>query len=155
MNGFLGEYEIAMDAKGRFLVPSGFRKQLPEGQDVQFVVNRGSEKCLNLYTMEEWDRLTSKLSQLNDFNPKVQLLKRLLLNGASVLELDGAGRILLPKTLQQYASLKKGLVFSANINKVEIWDKDSYYNHLQEHSQDLGRLSEDVFGNEFMDPFQS
>lgn len=154
MNGFLGEYEIAMDAKGRFLVPSGFRKQLPEDQNLQFVINRGSEKCLNLYTVQEWDKITGKLSKLNDFVPKVQLLKRLMLNGASVLEPDSAGRLLLPKSLQQYALLKKELVFSANINKVEIWDKDNYYNHLQEHSQELGALSSEVFGDNFIDPFQ-
>lgn len=154
MLGFLGEYEVAIDAKGRLMMPSGFRKQLPEDQNLQFVVNRGFEKCLNLYTMQEWDKLTGKLSKLNDFNPKVQMLKRLMLNGASVLEPDGAGRILLPKSLQQYASLKKGLVFSANINKVEIWDKDSYYDHLKEHSNDLAALSAEVFGNDYIDPFQ-
>lgn len=154
MVGFLGEYEIAMDAKGRFLMPSGFRKQLPEDQNLQFVINRGSEKCLNLYTIQEWDKITVRLARLNDFIPKVQMMKRLMLNGASVLEPDSAGRILLPKSLQLYASLKKELVFSANINKVEIWDKDSYYNHLQEHSHELGDLSNEVFGNEYLDPFQ-
>ncbi|HET8573450.1 MAG TPA: division/cell wall cluster transcriptional repressor MraZ [Edaphocola sp.] len=154
MQGFLGEYEVAMDAKGRFLVPSGFRKQLPDGEGGQFVINRGMEACLNLYTISEWDKLTGKLSRLNDFNPKVQLLKRLMLNGASVLELDSAGRLLLPKALQQHASLQKELVFSANINKVEIWDKDSYYQHLKANSLDLGKLSAEVFGNEFIDPFQ-
>lgn len=154
MMGFLGEYEVAMDAKGRLMMPSGFRKQLPEDQSLQFVVNRGFEKCLNLYPIPEWEKLTARLSQLNDLHPKVQMFKRLMLNGASVLECDNSGRILLPKSLQQYASLKKELVFSANINKVEIWDKDSYYNHLQEHSNELGALSMEVFGNDFMDPFK-
>ena len=154
MAGFLGEYEVAMDAKGRFLMPSGFRKQLPEDGELRFVLNRGTDKCLNLYTTAEWDRLTHKLSRLNDFNPKVQLLKRLMLNGASFAELDSAGRILVPRTLQAFADLKKDLVFSANINKVEIWDKDTYYNHLKAHSGDLGSLSAEVFGNDFMDPFQ-
>lgn len=154
MAGFLGEYEVAIDAKGRFIVPVGFRKQLSKGQGTQFVINRGVDKCLNLYAISEWDRLTGKLTRLNDFNPKVQLLKRLMLNGATIVEPDKTGRILLPKPLQQYASLSKELVFSANINKVEIWDKDSYYNHLQEHSKDLGQLSSDVFGDEFIDPFE-
>ena len=154
MQGFLGEYEVAMDAKGRFLVPSGFRKQLPEGEGAQFVINRGMDACLNLYTISEWDKLTERLSRLNDFLPKVQLFKRLILGGASVLEPDSAGRLLLPKALQQYASLQKELVFSANINKVEIWDKDSYYQHLKAHSLDLAKLSAEVFGDDFIDPFQ-
>lgn len=154
MAGFLGEYEVAMDTKGRFLMPSGFRKQLPEAAGMRFVINRGMDKCLNLYTVEEWDRLTNKLTRLNDFNPKVQLLKRLILNGATIIELDTAGRALLPKALQAFAGLKKELVFSANINKVEIWDKDTYYEHLNEHAGDLSMLSAEVFGTDFLDPFE-
>lgn len=154
MNFFLGEYEINMDTKGRFMLPSGFRKQLPEGADARFVVNRGADKYLNLYTMEEWEKMTQKLMRLNDLNPKVLLLKRLLLNGAGILETDSAGRLLLPKSLQEHADLKKELVFSAKINRVEIWDKDSYYSHLDLHSLNLAKLSEEVFGDDFIDPFQ-
>jgi len=154
MTGFLGEYEINMDVKGRFMMPAGFRKQLPKDYGSQFVINRGTAQCLNLYTIQEWEKLTTKLTELNDFLPKVQLFKRLMLSGASVLDLDSAGRLLLPKSLQEYASLKKELVFSANINKVEIWDRANYYQHLQKHSHDLGQLSIDVFGDKFIDPFQ-
>ncbi len=64
MTGFLGEYEVAMDAKGRFLMPSGFRKQLPEGEEMRFVVSRGLENFLTLYTMQDWDAFTAKLSRI-------------------------------------------------------------------------------------------
>jgi MraZ protein len=77
-----------------------------------------------------------------------------MLNGATIIELDTAGRALLPKALQAFAGLKKELVFSANINKVEIWDKDTYYEHLNEHVGDLSNLSSEVFGSDFLDPFQ-
>lgn len=154
MIGFLGEYEISLDPKGRFLVPSAFRKQLPEGEIDQFVINRGAGEFLNLYTIKEWDKITDKLVKLNDFNPKVQLLKRLMLDGATLVEPDSANRILLPKAMQQFASLSKNLIFSAKINKVEIWDQDKYYRHIEEHKMDLSSLSGDIFGNDFLDPFQ-
>lgn len=143
-----------MDTKGRFLMPSGFRKQLPENSEMKFVVNRGLEKCITLYTMDSWSVISGKLMKLNDFNVKVQKLKRLLLNGANIVELDSAGRMLIPKSLQEFAGLRKELVFSAQGNKVEIWDKETYYNYINSNSADLGTLSEEVFGDDFIDPFQ-
>jgi len=154
MAGFLGEYEIAMDAKGRFLMPAAFRKQLSEGAGESFVVNRGMETCLTLYAKDGWDKISSKLDKLNDFNQKVQRFKRLFLSGAVPVELDTAGRILLPKPLQEYAGLKKDLVFAAQGNKVEIWDKDTYYEYLRKHADDFSGLADEVLGGDFMDPFQ-
>src|SRR5690606_34864217 len=97
--------------------------------------------------------MTERLKKLNDFNPKVQLLKRLMLNGASVTELDTAGRLLLPKALQAFGGLRKELVFSAKINKVEIWDKDTYYDYMEQHAAQLSDLATEVFGDGFVDPF--
>ncbi|MCO6496469.1 MAG: division/cell wall cluster transcriptional repressor MraZ [Chitinophagaceae bacterium] len=125
MAGFIGEYEARLDAKGRFLLPSGFRKQMPETV-APFVLNRGFEKCLSLYTEESWGPLFEKLSQLNDFDPKVRQFKRYFLNGATQVELDTAGRILLPKNLMEYAGLEKDIVLVSAIDKIEIWDKEKY-----------------------------
>ncbi len=155
MTGLLGEYEVAMDAKGRFLVPSGFRKQLPEGASLRFVIQRTIDtKSLSMYTIEQWAVINEKLSKLNNFNPKVQQFKRLYLNGATIVELDAAGRMLIPKTLQEFATLKKELVFAGQGDKVEIWDKDKYYEYYQQFGGDLSSLSAEVFGNDVLDPFQ-
>ena len=70
MIGFLGEYEATLDSKGRFLLPAGFKKQLPEEGPTQFVVNRGFEKCLSLYPIKSWEPIFTRISQLNDLNPK-------------------------------------------------------------------------------------
>ena len=59
--GFLGEYEVLIDAKNRFLVPAGFRKQLPEGAEDRFVINRGFENCLTVYTIESWSKLSEQI----------------------------------------------------------------------------------------------
>ncbi len=98
MIGFLGEYEATLDAKGRFLLPAGFKKQLPEEDGARFVINRGFEKCLSLYPMKSWEPIFNEISKLNDFDPKVREFRRYFLNGATVMELDSAGRLLFPET---------------------------------------------------------
>ncbi|RYD88180.1 MAG: division/cell wall cluster transcriptional repressor MraZ, partial [Sphingobacteriales bacterium] len=120
---FLGEYEATLDAKGRFLLPAGFKRQLPEGEATRFVLNRGFEKCLTLYPMQSWKPLYDQISTLNDFDPKVREFRRYFLNGAVEVEPDTAGRILVPKNLAEYANLGKDLVLAAAVNKIEIWDK--------------------------------
>ncbi|QOR75162.1 MAG: division/cell wall cluster transcriptional repressor MraZ [Thermoflavifilum sp.] len=126
MTGFLGEYEATLDAKGRFLLPTGFRKQLGEGDSHQFVLNRGFEKCLSLYPMSEWMPLFEQLKKLNDFDPQVRAFKRYFLAGATLVELDSASRILLPRHLMEYAGLTRDIILAANTNKIEIWDKQKY-----------------------------
>lgn len=155
MMGFIGEYEVAIDAKGRFLLPSGFRKQLPDGAAGNFVVNRGFENCLALYPVESWNALSEKLNKLNDFNPKVREFKRLFLNGATMVELDSAGRLLLPKPLQEYAGIKKDMVFSAQGNKVELWDKETYYEYIRKSAANFSDLAAEVAGGDFFNPFES
>ena len=126
MISFLGEYDATIDAKGRFLLPAGLKKQLPEDDSAQFVINRGFEKCLTLYPLQSWNPLFSKISKLNDFNPKVREFRRYFLNGATQVETDTANRILLPKNLLEHAGLKKDIVLVSALNKIEIWDKQQY-----------------------------
>ncbi|MBX2888613.1 MAG: division/cell wall cluster transcriptional repressor MraZ [Ferruginibacter sp.] len=125
MVSFIGEYESTIDAKGRFLMPAGFKKQLPE-EDLSFVVNRGFEKCLTLYPTQSWTPIFKKISNLNDFDPKVREFRRYFFNGAVAVELDSAGRLLLPKNLFAHAELEKDIVLVAAVNKIEIWDKNLY-----------------------------
>lgn len=154
MSSLLGEYEVSMDAKGRFLVPAAFRKQLPEGADASFIISRGMDGVVSLYTKESWEIFTAKLDKLNEFNPKTLRISRILRGGASLVELDSAGRMLVPKPLQEYAGLKKDLVFSAQGNKVEIWDKDTYYKYINPVDENLSDMLNDVFGDTALDPFQ-
>ena len=126
MIGFLGEYEATLDLKGRFLLPAGFKKQLPQESATQFVLNRGFEKCLTLYPIQSWEPIFSEISKLNDFDPKVREFRRYFLNGATQVELDSAGRLLLPKNLSEHAGLEKDIVLVSAVNKIEIWDKSKY-----------------------------
>lgn len=130
MTGFLGEYEATIDAKGRFLLPAGFKKQLQQDGAAQFVINRGFEKCLTIYPIQSWEPIFSEISKLNDFDPKVRGFRRYFLNGATEVELDSAGRMLLPKNLMAHASLEKDIVLVSAVNKIEVWDKATYEQYM-------------------------
>src|SRR6218665_1567146 len=122
---FLGEYEATLDAKGRFLFPTGFKRQIPEGETGSFFINRGFERCLTLYPMKNLEPIFEEMSRKNDFDAKVREFRRYFLNGVTV-DADSAGRLLLPKNLMEYAGLQKDIVLLSAIDKIEIWDKDKY-----------------------------
>ena len=140
MASIYGEYRVSMDAKGRLMVPADFRKQLPEADTVSYVLKRGMDKCLSLFVASEWEKLSQQLDGMSAFNPKVQKFKRLFLDGIIIVDVDSAGRILIPKPLQEHAGLGKEIVFWAQGNKVEIWDrasKDAYIAAEQDDEEDL------------------
>jgi MraZ protein len=147
MTGFLGEYEATLDAKGRFLLPAGFKRQLPEEEISRFVINRGFEKCLALYPMMTWEPLFTKVNGLNEFDPKQREFRRAFLNGATYVEPDTAGRILLPPNLKLYAGLGKDIVLMATGDKIEIWDSNKYKQFFDTISSDaLSDLGNKVLG---------
>jgi MraZ protein len=145
MTGFLGEYEATLDLKGRFLLPAGFKKQLPEEGSTVFVINRGFEKCLTLYPLKTWQPIFERISKLNDFQPKVREFRRYFLNGATHLELDSAGRLLIPANLKEHAGLEKDIILASAVNKIEIWDKGKYQQFFESFSPDtFSDLAEQV-----------
>lgn len=145
MIGFLGEYEITLDPKGRFLLPAAFKKQVPEEWGNQYVISRGIEPCLTLCPMKTWETIVADIADLNDFDPKVRLFQRYFLNGASNVELDSAGRILIPQTLKAYAGLEKEVVMVARLKKIEIWDKVKYQQFFENFSPDtFSSLADEV-----------
>jgi MraZ protein len=149
MIGFLGEFEATLDAKGRFLLPAGFKKQLPDEESSRFVINRGFELCLSLYPMQSWEPLFSEISKLNDFDPKVREFRRFFLNGATIVEPDSAGRILLPQNLKDHAGLQKDIVLVAAVNKIEIWDSNKYRKLFDSFSaDDFSNLARSVMAKE-------
>lgn len=143
---FIGEYEAKLDAKGRVLLPSGLKRQIPNEAQDTLVINRGLDKCLALFTRASWERELVKLDQLSNFNPQHRKLKRLFQNGATILTIDKAGRILIPKRLQLYANIKSELVFSSFDNKIELWDKKEFDRQQEISPEDLSDLADEVMG---------
>lgn len=104
--------------------------------------------------MDVWNVIFDKVSRLNDFKPEVREFKRLFLNGASIVELDSADRMLVSKPLLEYAGIeiKSDAVLAAQGNKLELWDKVTYYNYLKQNSGGFSKLAAQV-ANDFGNPF--
>lgn len=144
MQSLLGEYEATVDPKGRFLLPAGLKKQLPEGSNT-FVLNRGFEKCLSLYPKSSWEPIVEQIAGLNQFDPKVREFRRHFLAGATEVELDTAGRMLLPPTLKEFAALGKDIILVGALDKVEIWDAGRYKKFFEDVSPEgFALLAADV-----------
>ena len=146
MTNFIGEFDCKLDAKGRLMLPSGLRKQLSPEANESFVVNRGFERCLVLYPKNDWDRISTEVNQLNQYVKKNRDFIRYFYRGATELSLDGTGRILLPKRLQEYGAFQKEVVLFAYADRIEIWDRDAYEGLLTDEPEDFANLAEEVMG---------
>lgn len=146
MFNLLGEYDCKVDAKGRFLFPSGLKKQLEQVLEKGFVVNRNlHQSCLVLYPLSEWEVVSKKLNSLNRLIKKNDVFVRRVMGGATPVSLDGAGRMLLPKPLTDYAGIAKELKVVGSGNVVELWAFDKHKAAMNE-DLDMEMLAENVFG---------
>jgi MraZ protein len=147
MSNFIGEFICKIDAKGRVVLPSGLKKQVSPEAKEKFVVNRGFEKHLVLYPMNEWNTISAEVNKLNLYVKKNRDFVRKFMNGATDLELDNVGRFLLPKRLTEYAGIDNEVVLFAYANRVEIWAKSEYEKLMKDDTEDFASLAEDVMGN--------
>ncbi len=146
MAGLVGEYECKLDAKGRFLFPSGLRKQLSPEANELFMMNKGFENCLTLYPQNEWDKVSLRLSKLNLFKPKNRMFYRLFHQGAKQLGLDNAGRVLVPADLMKRIDLSREVMLTAYNDRIEIWSKAEYLSTMDDNMVDFADLADEVMG---------
>jgi MraZ protein len=147
MAGLVGEYEVKLDNKGRFLFPSGLRKQLSPAAQENFMLNKGFEDCLTLYPMNEWEKLSEKLSKMNLFKPKNRMFYRLFHQGAKAMSLDGVGRMLIPVAHMERVGLEKDVMLIAYNDRIEIWDKTKYFELIEGNITDFADLADEVMGD--------
>jgi len=145
---FIGEYEVRVDDKGRIMIPAGLRRQLPPDMQDRFVLNRGLENCVSMTPYTEWQKESEKVNKLNSYKKKVREYQRFFSRGATDVTLDAAGRMLIPKFLQEWASLGKEVVIATYGGKIEIWAKDKFNIPTAEESERYADLAEDIFGDE-------
>ncbi|MDY8136477.1 division/cell wall cluster transcriptional repressor MraZ [Aquimarina sp. 2201CG5-10] len=147
MVNLIGTYECKADAKGRLMMPVAFKKQLSPVLQDGFVLKRAVfQSCLELYPMEEWNLLMQKINKLNRFKKKNNDFIRRFTAGVKIVEIDAAGRLLIPKDLISFAGITKELVLSSAVNIIEIWDKDQYEKAIDDAAVDFGDLAEEVMG---------
>lgn len=146
MNSLIGTYECKVDAKGRLMLPAALKKQL-KGAAPVFVLKRAVfQPCLELYPIEEWNKMMEKVNGLNRFVKKNNDFIRRFTAGVKMLDIDANGRILIPKDLVGFAKIDKEIVLSSAINIVEIWDKDLYEQAIENATDDFAELAEEVMG---------
>ncbi|HEX7367010.1 MAG TPA: division/cell wall cluster transcriptional repressor MraZ, partial [Pelobium sp.] len=100
-----------------------------------------------IYTKAEWDKITTQLAQLNPFEKKTREFIRYFTRGATVLSLDAAGRVLLPKPLLEYAGISNEVVLSCQFDKIEVWAKETYDAQMDDEPENFANLAEEVMGN--------
>ena len=131
------------------MFPSALKKQLKNVMSDGFVIKRSVfNKCLEIHPMSEWNKVVNQVNRLNRFVKKNNDFIRSYMSGLRVVEIDGAGRFLIPKDLYLFADLHKELVLSSSVNMIEIWDKDKYEDSVAKTLVDFGNLAEDVMGNQ-------
>ena len=118
---FIGEYNHTIDVKGRLIVPTKFREQLGEA----FVIAKGNDGCLAIYTNEDWETFMKKIQAL-PANKDIRTYVRTIVGSALPVETDKQGRILVPGNLREYAGLDKDVVLAGVIDKIEVWDKERW-----------------------------
>ena len=139
---FMGEYNHTIDTKGRLIVPSKFREQLGD----EFVVTKGLDGCLFVYSNEEWQRIEKSFKEKPLTSKDARKFMRFFFAGAASCEVDKQGRILLPANLREYAGIDKDVVSVGVLSRVEIWSKERWQDsgdyedmdEIAEHMAELG-----------------
>jgi len=137
----MGEFHVRMDEKGRLIIPSKFRSELGDS----FVITRGLDKCLFVYSNAEWEKLANKLSTLPFTKKDARNFSRFLLSGATVCEFDKQGRINITSPLVGYAGLNKTCVIIGVNDRLEIWDEEVFNNFLTENEENFSEMAENLF----------
>ena len=138
---FMGEYHHTIDDKGRLIVPSKLRDELGES----FIITRGIDENIYVYTTKDWEVLVSKLKELPFTMKDARTFNRFMLSGATVCVFDKQGRVNIPSSLAEYASLKKECVIIGVNDRLEIWSRDAWDKNLRESLESLSDIAEHLF----------
>ena len=123
---FRGVTQLALDAKGRLAIPGKHRAALAGSADSPertLIVTADPSRCLLVYPRATWEPIQARLMALSSFNEQIRGLQRLLVGHADEVDMDGAGRILVPPALRQYAGLDHRVVLVGQGSKFELWDE--------------------------------
>jgi len=148
MYTFLGDYVCKVDPKGRFILPSGFRKPLSELSDGMLIVKKDIyENCLVMYTEMEWKRQVAIIREkLNPYNREHSRFLRNFYRGAAEVAPDNNGRVNIPKKLLDLINVKSTVVITGVDNKIEVWAEENYLSGELD-SLDFADQASELLGN--------
>ncbi len=141
---FMGEYHHNIDDKNRLVIPSNYRCSLGE----TFIVTRGLEKCLYIYTTEEWQKIVDKLNSLPFTKKDARVFIRSFFSAAANCNLDRQGRINITSQQAIYADLSKECVIIGANDRIEIWSKENWNKFNDEYAESLETVAENLFNGE-------
>ncbi len=137
----LGEYHHNIDDKGRLVIPTKYREELGD----EFIITRGIERCLYVYSKIEWEKLVAKLNTLPFTKKDARTFMRSFFSGATVCEFDKSGRINVTSPLVSYAGLTKECVIIGVNDRLEIWSEDAFNQFMSDNSEQLEDIAEHLF----------
>ena len=140
----MGEYHHRIDEKNRLIIPSKFRNELGE----KFVITRGLENCLFVYSLVEWENIVNKLRTLPFTKKDSRNFTRFFLSGATECMLDKSGRVGITSPLVKYAGLTKDCVIIGANDRLEIWDEGAWNNFFDINEANFADIAENLFGGE-------
>ena len=144
---FIGSFKYSIDSKGRVSIPAKLRKFVDPKSNDAFVMTRGTTNCIDVYPMNTWEELVqSKLNQLNSFEPKEAMFLRMFLQQAAEDKLDSQSRLLIPKSLVDYAGINKEVLILGAIKKIEIWNPQNYEEYLKTSELSYEEIAKQVMG---------
>jgi MraZ protein len=148
MATFIGDHTCRVDAKGRIVLPSAFKKQMPLAAMERFVVKKDIfEPCLVLFPMDEWDRQNSIIrSRINPYNKEHGKFLREFYKGTAEVVLDASNRILIPRRLLEIAGIDNEAIMAGQDGKIEIWSSKLYDDQSAE-ADDFAMLAEKIMGD--------
>ncbi|MBQ1496657.1 MAG: division/cell wall cluster transcriptional repressor MraZ [Bacilli bacterium] len=138
---FMGEFHHNIDEKNRLIIPSKFRNELGN----KFIVTRGIEKCLFIYSLDEWNKIVDKLKELPFTRKDARTFMRMFLSGATECELDNNGRINIPNPLKEYANIKKEVVVIGVNERLEIWSNEGFDDFFNDNIDNFDEIAEGLF----------
>jgi len=139
---FYGEYLHSIDRKGRLILPAKFREVAKSHFIEKFFVTRGLDKCLFMFSEEEWRTQESKFKAISFTKQQARTFNRLYFSGAVEVLPDRQGRILLPQYLEDFAEIKKDVVIVGVSNRIEIWAKDKWQEFYGSSRQSFEEIAE-------------
>ena len=146
---FLGSFYYSIDNKGRVSIPAKLRKYVNPAANDSFVLTRGTSQCIDVYPLDQWkEKIESKISKLNTFDPKQAMFLRMFLQEASEDTLDSQSRLLVPKNLVQYAAIEKEVLIMGVGKKIEIWNPDKYNQIIGENEDSFEEIAKEVMNFE-------
>jgi len=132
---FVGDHTHAVDTKNRVAIPSSFRRNFPSGTEDRVVLLRGASGCIEAHVRPEWRVHVMRLRNLDLYNKEDLVLRRLWLPGATEMELDGQGRVLLPRKLTELAGIGAEARFIGLGPLFEIWNPQQYDDFVAQNSR--------------------